>query len=59
MNHQRVVKTFEVWEREFREHPERFLTAEQCARMGEWTLAEQRARIFEAIASQLPPEAAP
>ena len=50
---QAFVRGFDVWENEFREHPEKFLTVEQMAAMETQTLSEQRATFFEAILDRL------
>lgn len=43
------VQAFETWEREFREHPEQFMTADEMAAAELLPLAQQRAAYFEAI----------
>jgi len=47
------TRAFEVWENEFRAHPEQFMTAEAIAATAALTLAEQRTACFEAILKTL------
>ena len=47
------TKAYEVWETDFRAHPEQFMTAEQTAAMEVLPLSEQRTICFEAILNTL------
>ncbi len=49
-----IAKVFEVWEGEFRAHPDRFMTADEIAAAEVLPLSEQRAVYFEAIFKTLP-----
>ena len=44
---------FETWERQFREHPEEFMSAEDMAACEVLPLSESRARFFVAILNKL------
>jgi hypothetical protein len=50
------TRAFEVWETEFRAHPEQFMTADEIAAAAVLDLAEQRAVYFEAILKKLSSE---
>lgn len=50
---QAYTKAFEVWENEFRAHPEQFMTAEEIAAAEVLTISERRAVYFDAILRKL------
>lgn len=49
----RYAKAFEVWETEFRAHPEDFMTAEEMAATEVLPLSQARAVYFNAILKRL------
>jgi hypothetical protein len=48
-----LVKAFEAWESEFREHPDRFLTKEDLSALDVQPLSAQRAEFLIAILDRL------
>ena len=43
---EKLVKAFDIWERDFREHPEKYMTQEKMKAMASLTLSEQRAEVL-------------